>query len=268
MSDQLPVPSPHPQTAALHGRLQSGENVVATLEVDLDAQGRFGQGLIALTNAHLLAFEPASGAWSDFALAPGLSLKLSDHGGLAFLELFDTERRLARWRFTLAGNPAAVRLVDAFEREVQRLAGHVAPVEEDAGEDSTFDFGEASKPPSTWVLLRLWRFARPYQGQLLLGFALMLGSIGATLVAPYLSMPLMDQVLIPFQNGQSIDTTLVRSLLGGLLGAALFSWLLGWAKTYLLALVSERIAADLRTPPSTTCSACRSSTSATSAPAT
>ncbi|MFG6489936.1 ABC transporter ATP-binding protein [Roseateles sp. BYS78W] len=245
MPDQLPAPSTHPQTAALHGRLLAGENVVATLEVDLDAHGHFGQGLIALTNAHLLAFEPASGSWSDFPLAPGLALKLSDHGGLAFLELFDTEKRLARWRFTLAGNPAAVKLVDAFEREQQRRAGEPVRVDEEEGED--FDFGESSKPPSTWVLLRLWRFARPYQGQLLLGFALMLGATGATLVSPYLTMPLMDRVLIPFQNGQAIDPGLVTLLLGGLLGAALVSWAMGWAKTYLLSLVSERIAADLRT---------------------
>jgi len=232
--------------AALEGRLQAGENVVATLEVDLDAQGRFARGLIALTNSRLLACEPAGGAWTEFPLAPGQSLRLSDHGGLAFMELHDARQRLARWRFTLASNPAAVRLADAFGREQLRLAGQ-APREADDAEDAAFDFGEASKPPSTWVLLRLWRFARPYQGQLLLGFALMLGSIGATLVAPYLTMPLMDKVLIPFQNGQAIDTGLVTLLLGGLLGAALFSWLLGWAKTYLLALVSERIAADLRT---------------------
>ncbi|RZJ12629.1 MAG: ABC transporter ATP-binding protein [Rubrivivax sp.] len=233
--------------AALQGRLLSGENVVATLEVDLDAHGRFAEGLLALTNAHLLAFEPASNSWHDHALAAGQTLKLSDHGGLAFLELFDAERRLARWRFTLAINPAAVRFVDAFEREVQRLSGIEPPVTADEGEDSTFDFGDAGAPPSTWVLLRLWRFARPYQGQLLLGFTLMLGSIGATLVSPYLTMPLMDRVLIPFQNGQAIDPGLVSMLLAGLFGAALVSWGLGWAKTYLLSLVSERIAADLRT---------------------
>lgn len=233
--------------AALQGRLLAGENVLATLEVDLDAQGRFAQGLLALTNSRLLAFDPAGGGWTDFPLAAGQSLKLSDHGGLAFMELFSPERRLARWRFTLACNPAAVRFADAFERELQRLAGQAPREVEAEGEEDPFDFGESSKPPSTWVLLRLWRFARPYRGQLLLGFALMLGSIGATLVSPYLTMPLMDRVLIPFQNGQAIDTSLVALLLGGLLGAALFSWLLGWAKTYLLALVSERIAADLRT---------------------
>lgn len=247
MQDLPPVTASHPQTAALQGRLLAGENVVATLEVDLGADGRFAQGLIALTNSRLLAFEPTGGGWAEFPLAVGQSLKLSDHGGLAFMELFGADRRLARWRFTLACNPAAVRFADSFEREVQRLAGHVVLDEDDEGEDSGFDFGEASKPPSTWVLLRLWRFARPYQGQLLLGFALMMGATGATLVSPYLTMPLMDKVLIPFQNGQAIDPGLVTWLLGGLLGAALFSWALGWAKTYLLALVSERIAADLRT---------------------
>jgi ATP-binding cassette subfamily B protein len=245
MQDLPPDNATSPLLAALQGRLLAGENVVATLEVDLDAQGHFAAGLIALTNSRLLAFEPGTGAWTDFPLAAGQTLKLSDHGGLAFLELFDATGRLARWRFTLACNPAAVRFVELFEREQQRRAGE--PVRQDEEEAEDFDFGESSAPPSTWVLLRLWRFARPYQGQLLLGFALMLGSIGATLVSPYLTMPLMDKVLIPFQNGQAIDATLVAMLLGGLFGAALLSWVLGWAKTYLLALVSERIAADLRT---------------------
>ena len=36
-------------------------------------------------------------------------------------------------------------------------------------------------------------------------------------------------------------------LLAGLLGSALLAWGLGWARTYILALVSERIGADLRT---------------------
>src|SRR4029077_8932914 len=62
-----------------------------------------------------------------------------------------------------------------------------------------------------------------------------------------LTIPLMDKVLIPFQNGQKIDPDYVTLLLSGLLGSALLAWSLGWARTWLLALVSERIAADLRT---------------------
>jgi len=57
----------------------------------------------------------------------------------------------------------------------------------------------------------------------------------------------MDDVLIPYQSGREIDTGLVALLLGGLLGSAVLAWGLGWAKTYILALVSERIGADLRT---------------------
>ncbi len=106
---------------------------------------------------------------------------------------------------------------------------------------------ERETPPSTWALLRLWRFARPYRWELLAGFLLTLLSTAATLVPPYLTMPLMDKVLIPFQNGVPIDYDRVRLYLAGLLGAALVAWSLGWARTYLLARVSERIGADLRT---------------------
>ena len=106
---------------------------------------------------------------------------------------------------------------------------------------------EQHAPLSTWGLFRLWRFAKPYQWRLLAGFLLTLASTAATLVPPYMTMPLMDEVLIPFQNGKDIDHDLVMLYLGGLFGAALLAWSLGWAKTYILALVSERIGADLRT---------------------
>lgn len=81
----------------------------------------------------------------------------------------------------------------------------------------------------------------------MIGFLLMLGATAATLVSPYLYMPLMDEVLIPFQSGQHIESAKVALYLGGLMAAAFVSWGLGWAKTYILALVSERISADLRT---------------------
>ncbi len=102
-------------------------------------------------------------------------------------------------------------------------------------------------PPSTWALLQPVALARPYQWELLAGFLLTLLGTAATLVPPYLTMPLMDKVLIPYQNGVPIDYDRVKMYLAGLLGAALVAWSLGWARTYLLARVSERIGADLRT---------------------
>jgi len=57
----------------------------------------------------------------------------------------------------------------------------------------------------------------------------------------------MDEVLIPFQNGQPMNTELATFYLGGLLISAVVAAGLSWARTYLLALVSERIGSDLRT---------------------
>jgi ATP-binding cassette, subfamily B, bacterial len=233
--------------AALHERLQqrlaSDENVLATLAVDLDARLHFAQGLVALTGQRLLALD-AGGRWQEWPLGDLLALRHADHAGVGTLELHDGQQRLARWRFTLGANPQALKLVAQFERDGTRRRTGNAPEDEDEPEA---DFGvESNSPPSTWVLLRLWRFARPYQRQLLLGFLLTLAATAATLVPPYLTIPLMDKVLIPFQSGQHIEPTYVMILLSGLLGSALLAWGLGWWRTWLLALVSERIAADLR----------------------
>jgi ATP-binding cassette subfamily B protein len=225
---------------ALADRLDSNENVLATLEVDIDPAMNFQTGALALTNRRLLAW--FAGRWSDWRLADGLLLRHADHAGIGSLELLDGQGRLALWRFTLAQHSAVVAFVARFER---LQSGEPALAQEEPADEDEAD--EDTQPPSTWVLLRLGRFARPYRKQLAIGFGLTLASTAATLVPPYLTIPLMDKVLIPFQNGQQIDPGYVLLLLSGLLGSALLAWSLGWARTWLLALVSERIAADLRT---------------------
>ena len=231
-------------TNALPSLLASDENVLATLEVDLDARQRFAPGLLVLTDRRLLA--GSTDGWADWTLTADLALRHTDHAGVGTIEMHDAHRRLAQWRFTLAANVQALQWMAQVERQLDRL--HRSPPDDadDAFEPDDFS-REATEVPSTWVLLRLGRFAKPYRKQLIAGFSLTLASTAATLVPPYLTIPLMDDVLIPFQNGQRIDTWLVISLLAGLLGSALLAWGLGWARTWLLALVSERIAADLRT---------------------
>ena len=226
----------------------------------MSAQLRFARGLVVLTNRRLAARMPEETTWKSWDFAPGLAMRHHDHAGVGTLELIDDTGRLAYWRFTLGANPAALRLSEQFERHlsahlsgqsVQAPAATTCPrcqaTLEPGQDDCPSCAAEADTPPSTWTLLRLWRFARPYQGQLLAGFLLTLASTAATLVPPYLTMPLMDDVLIPYQNGQAIDINLVGMYLLGLLAAALLAWGLGWARTYILALVSERIGADLRT---------------------
>ncbi|MEN6586592.1 MAG: ABC transporter transmembrane domain-containing protein [Sulfuricella sp.] len=241
-------------------QLADGEEILAWLEVDLDTHLHFTRGLVAATQRRLLAKESADTAWQDWTYRKGLALLRHDHAGVGSLELHDEASRLACWRYTLTHNTAAIRLLDQFE---EQLESHVSgrpssrkneavcpncktPLQPDQ-EECPICTREIHTPPSTWTLFRLWRFAKPYSGQLLAGFLLMLASTAATLVPPYLTMPLMDKVLIPYQNGTPIDVGIVGLLLAGLLGSALLAWSLGWARTYILALVSERIGADLRT---------------------
>ncbi len=248
-----------PGQVDLQAQLAKQENVLSTLVVDLDQQLRFASGQLVLTNQRLLWREP-QGVWHAWPLAEDLVLRHFDHAGVGTIELHDAHASLARWRFTLGVNVQALTLIAQFERQQASFKAGLAAVDDESGlcpsckapmppdaDECPVCSREPNTPPSTWVLLRLGRFAKPYQGQLIAGFALTLASTAATLIPPYLSIPLMDDVLIPFQNGKHIDPWLVAGYLGGLLLAAIAAWGMGWARTYLLALVSERIGADLRT---------------------
>ena len=248
--------APYDALDGLAAQLATAENVLCTLVVDLNGALAFSREAVVLTPQRLLAQNP-EGVWSSWAISdvPVLSLRHADHAGVGTLSLHQGDVRLAVWRFTLALNVQALRLHRLFAQAQAAKATDdegglcpdcLAPLPPD-GEACTACAQAARTPPSTWVLLRLWRFARPYRFQLLSGFLLTLASTAATLVPPYLTIPLMDEVLIPFQNGQQIATWKVAAILGGLLGAAVLGWALNWARTYLLALVSERIGADLRT---------------------
>ena len=253
---------PEAWQAEVRNLLQPQENVSAGLEVDLDGKLFFVKSMVILTDQRVLFRCGVQKAWQSWPLQPDLSLKLSDHAGVGTLALASPTGQLAVWRFTLGLQSAAARWVSQFEHQRAQLSGVGLPLQQNLSEpvcpvcqaamrededDCPRCGREDLAPPSTWTLLKLWRFAKPYKMSLLAGFVLTLASTAATLVPPYLTMPLMDEVLIPYQNGVAIDSGLVAFYLMGLLGAALLAWGLGWAKTYILALVSERIGADLRT---------------------
>ena len=241
-------------------QLESAEKLGAWLEINLDVHLHFKKGLLILTNNRLAYFDDSLQLQSAFNYQSKLRLEQHDHAGVAKLQLFDGEAHLAQWFYTLAVDIPAKRFIKQFEVLLNHLfKDEVSPIEDTticpkcqetippSEEECPTCSRSIDAPPSTWTLFRLWRFAKPYQWQLLAGFMLMLASTAATLVPPYLTIPLMDKVLIPYQNGAPIDMHIVSLLLLGLFGSALLAWGLGWAKTYILALVSERIGADLRT---------------------
>lgn len=242
-------PDSREQLAQALALLADNERLLAWMPLDLDEHLNYCNGLLVLTTQRLLACHAGQNNWQSYALAPGSVLAHTDHFGVGHLTLHDRQSVIQRWHHTLNHGQAARQLLDAFENQHQRT-DHVKPPEPADSEVTAFEAATAASiksPPSTWALFRLWRFARPYQWPLFIGFILTLTSTAAALVPPYLTMPLMDKVLIPFQNGVPIDWSLVQYYLGGLLLASLLAWVLGWGRTYLLAKVSERIGADLRT---------------------
>jgi ATP-binding cassette subfamily B protein len=234
--------------ARVQEKIPALTNVLGWLEVDLDSRLYFAKSLLFLSSDSFYAIELNEGSelsLREWPLQPDLLMSLKDYAGVGTLELHTLSHSLGSWRFTLGRNEQA----QAFAQAFSDLVSGTPKSPKDLGAANDFEPPiEEEQPPlqGNWGLFRLWRFAKPYKGQLFLGFVLTLASTAATLVPPYLTMPLMDDVLIPFQNGQQIDIDLVTLYLAGLLGASLLAWGLGWYKTYVLALASERIGADLR----------------------
>jgi len=234
--------------ARVQEKIPALTNVLGWLEVDLDSRLYFSKSLLFLSNDSFYAIELNNGSelsLREWPLTPDLLMSLKDYAGVGTLELHTHSNSLGSWRFTLGRNQQAQAFAEAFSD----LVSGTPKLAKELGAAIDFELPiEEEHPPlqGNWGLFRLWRFAKPYKGQLFLGFILTLASTAATLVPPYLTMPLMDDVLIPFQNGQKIDIDLVTMYLAGLLGASLLAWGLGWYKTYVLALASERIGADLR----------------------
>lgn len=236
------------------------EAVLAWFEINLDHRLHFKKSLLLITQRGLKHFDDNQKLIFEYPFEAQLALHHHDHAGVGNIELFLGDARIAIFYYTLAHNAAAMRFIQQFDWQLNHIISGKTIAQTDteycpncqtplssSDDECPTCASTIEAPPSTWTLFRLWRFAKPYQWQLLAGFLLMLASTAATLVPPYLTIPLMDKVLIPYQNGAPIDIKMVSLLLAGLLGSALLAWGLGWARTYILALVSERIGADLRT---------------------
>ncbi len=130
----------------------------------------------------------------------------------------------------------------------------------------------APLPPMTKSFGRLLRFAQPHARMMALAFVLtLLGSFFATVPMPLLG-EIIDKVLEPFwkqttlKSAPGADSNVISVIddaaviaqsreqaillaqwyLLAFLGAILISWLVGWIRIYVLAWISERVAADLR----------------------
>jgi ATP-binding cassette subfamily B protein len=254
-----PARSPLPTAwrAVLDDLVDAGSPVVGWAWSNIDASQKFCPTLLILTERSFIACAgtPASPILSHWPLHEIAALTTNDRAGLGTIEALGTDRRLAIWHYTLDLGPAVLLLIEAFDaassgERVDSQEESVLPPEAES----------TVSPPTTKALWRLARFARPHARAIAAGFLLSFLAMVAGLIPPYLTMPLLDDILIPYQTaaaaaratGTPIPPEANFSLataalyLAGLLAAAVAAWILGWVQGVLLAWVSERIAADLR----------------------
>jgi ATP-binding cassette, subfamily B, bacterial len=223
--------------------LTPGERTLAVFRPDLDGALRFADNLVIVTTLRVW-FRDAQGKGGQLLRDTPIEVERREHAGVC--ELFLRQgAQVERFRYTLARAHDAALLAEAL--------GRTAPSAPGDGEDEAASLDEepAPPPPSTRSpLLRLFSFARPRLGMVLFGFALTLGTTAVGLIPPYLTMPLVDEVLVPWQAqaapGFDAASRLLLLYLGGLGAAAIVAWLLSWAQGAVLAWVSEVISADLR----------------------
>jgi len=98
------------------------------------------------------------------------------------------------------------------------------------------------------AILRLLDYLKPYWKQVALVWALMLLGLALGLVAPYLTRPLMDKVLVPVDAGASVNTrlTLLGWLVLGLLLSQVGSQVVGILRARLLVRLGTALSHDLR----------------------
>jgi len=226
-------------------QLEPGESVVAWFVPDLDAELRYAESVVVVTDRRVLAFTPArkdlSAAVRYWPLEEVSKLRARDRSGLGTLELSGPEGPLGQWRYTVGRAAAAHRLGQRLD-ELAR--GERA--DDDEWDDAARESDDAAASgASAGVLLRLIRFARPRRKLIFWGFVLTVAATAAGLVPPYLVIPLTEE-LTQLQVGTSERLPRIAMLLAGIGGAAALTWLLTWGQGIVMAWASERISADLR----------------------
>ncbi|MGC4069636.1 MAG: DUF1854 domain-containing protein [Polyangiaceae bacterium] len=220
------------------------ETLLARLTIDLTHDLRFGSSELQLTATRMLR----RGKDGEVALARALpeieTMRVEEHASLGQLEIRYRDGSSECFRFTSGKAKAASAFVEMFEA-IRQCIGELPEPTEEALEENL------RRKPKRSPFVRMLGFARPHLGTLLGGLALTFATTAAGLIPPYLTMPLVDRVLIPYQTGVFKGTlrdaaNLVGYYLGTLSLAAIAAWVLAWGQGFLLSRVAERVTADLR----------------------
>ncbi|MBM3971517.1 MAG: ABC transporter ATP-binding protein [Planctomycetes bacterium] len=254
-------------------QLKSGEHARMWVETDLDANLNYATGLLAVTESRVIGIRVETTASSQPVIESWLlsvvgQVSAKEHGAIGTFELRTAAGTTSIWRYTVGKAVIVHKLVQQIEK-LKLAEGDVD--EADDTEEAELE-PDAPLPPMTKSFARLLRFTKPHTQMMFLGFVLtLLSSFFATVSMPLLG-EVLDHVLTPFAKETTLktppggDPTVIRVIddavqiaasrahaielakwyLLAFTGAVVMSWLIGWARTFVLAWISERVAADLR----------------------
>ena len=239
---------------------ETSETLLACCHINLDNEARFGSSWLAVSTAALysgkgrppttqhVVDEYKRHAQHSWPLQKDFQLTLTNRPTIGQIELRAGQEFLKCWKFSAGITPDVERLIDRFEAARENLfSSNKSTVNLKTNSDSPSP--NASKKITTGsfaALIRVLSFAGPYWRVVAIGTVLALATTFASLVPPYLTMPLVDRVLIPQQSGEHVAIGTAVPYLIGLAAAAVLASSLGWGRTWILAWVSERITADIR----------------------
>ena len=239
---------------------ETSETLLACCHINLDNEAQFGSSWLAVSTAALysgkgrppttqhVVDEYKRHAQHSWPLQKDFQLTLTNRPTIGQIELRAGQKFLKCWKFSAGITPDVERLIDSFETARNDLfISNKLPLKPNSSGDSPSP--NASKKITTGsfaALIRVLSFAGPYWRVVAIGTVLALATTFASLVPPYLTMPLVDRVLIPQQSGEHVTIGAALPYLAGLAAAAILASSLGWGRTWILAWVSERITADMR----------------------
>ena len=239
---------------------ETSETLLACCHINLDHEAQFGSSWLAVSTAALysgkgrppttqhIVDEYKRHAQHSWPLQKDFQLTLTNRPTIGQIELRAGQEFLKCWKFSAGITPDVERLIDHFETARGNLfsSNKSTVILKTNGDSPSPNASKKITTGSFAALFRVLSFAGPYWRVVAIGTVLALATTFASLVPPYLTMPLVDRVLIPQQSGEHVAIGTAVPYLIGLAAAAVLASSLGWGRTWILAWVSERITADMR----------------------
>lgn len=239
---------------------ETSETLLACCHINLDHEAQFGSSWLAVSTAALysgkgrppttqhVVDEYKRHAQHSWPLQKDFQLTLTNRPTIGQIELRAGQEFLKCWKFSAGITPDVERLIDNFEAARENLfsSNKSTVILKTNGDSPSPNASKKITTGSFAALFRVLSFAGPYWRVVAIGTVLALATTFASLVPPYLTMPLVDRVLIPQQSGEHVAIGTAVPYLIGLAAAAVLASSLGWGRTWILAWVSERITADMR----------------------